>query len=72
MDKVLSIIGIVLVAIGTIWSLWSVLVTNSEFVGTAKWYDNQGQSFKKQKRQIIIGIILIVGGSILQIIGIII
>ena len=40
MDKAVSVIGIVIVAIGTIFSVWSVLKTNEICVGTAKWLDN--------------------------------
>lgn len=69
MSKILSAIGILLVVAGTIFSLWSILGTKSEYVGTAYWYDHQPESFKKDKIKVIIGIILIIIGSIFQIIG---
>ncbi len=72
MDKAVSVIGIVIVAIGTIFSVWSVLKTNEICVGTAEWLDDQDKSFKHQKKQVIIGISLVLIGSVFQIIGILI
>ena len=69
MSKILSTIGIVLVVAGTIFSLWSILGTRGNYVGTAHWFDYQQQSFKKDKIKVIIGTALIIVGSILQIIG---
>jgi hypothetical protein len=69
MSKILSAIGIVLVVAGTIFSLWSILGTRGNYVGTAHWFDHQQQSFKKDKIKVIIGTALIIVGSILQIIG---
>lgn len=69
MSKILSTIGIVLVVAGTIFSLWSILGTRGNYVGTAHWFDHQQQSFKKDKIKVIIGTALIIVGSILQIIG---
>ena len=66
MSKILSAIGIVLVVAGTIFSLWSILGTRGNYVGTAHWFDHQQQSFKIK---VIIGTALIIVGSILQIIG---
>lgn len=68
MSKILSAIGIVLVVGGTIFSLWSILGTKINYVGTANWYDNQQESFKKDKTKVIIGTGLIIAGSIFQII----
>ena len=69
MNKILSIIGIILVVAGTIFSLWSILGTRCGYVGTAHWYDHQQESFKRDKRKVIIGIILIICGSVFQIVG---
>ena len=67
-NKIVTSIGIALVMIGTILSLWSVLNTKTSDVGT---YDScsgesQQQKFREQKRQVIIGIMLIVLGSLMQ------
>ena len=69
MIKWLIVLGIVLIAIGTCWSLWSILNTDSNYVGTADWYSHQNEAFKKQKRQVIAGLILIILGSVAQIIA---
>ena len=69
MSKIFSTIGIILVVTGTIFSLWSILSTKGNYVGTAHWFDHQQESFKKDKMKVIIGTILIVAGSIFQIIG---
>lgn len=69
MSKILSVIGILLVITGTIFSLWSILGTKLNYVGTAHWHDYQQESFTKDKRKVIIGTILIIAGSIFQIIG---
>lgn len=69
MSKILSLIGIIFVVTGTIFSLWSILGTKGNYVGTAHWFDHQQDSFKKDKIKVIIGTILIVIGSIFQIIG---
>lgn len=49
MDKYISLIGIILVMIGTIFSLWSILGTKSDYVGTAGWFDSQQKILKKIK-----------------------
>lgn len=69
MIKWLTVLGIVLVAIGTCWSLWSVLNTDSNYVGTVDWHSHQDEAFKKQKRQVIAGLILIILGSVAQIVA---
>ena len=69
MDKILNVIGIILVMIGTVFSLWSILSTKEKYYGTCEWFSNLSDDFKKDKKKVIIGIILIVMGSILQIIG---
>ena len=69
MSKYISAFGIILVMIGTIFSLWSILGTKSNYVGTVKWFNEQHDNFKKDKKKVIIGTILIIIGSILQIAG---
>ena len=69
MSKFLGVVGILSVVVGTIFSLWSILGTKCNYVGTAHWYDHQQESFTKDKRKVIIGTILIIAGSIFQIIG---
>lgn len=69
MDKILSAIGIVLVMIGTIFSLWSILATKTKYYGTCDWYSKLQDDFKKDKKKVIIGAILIIIGSVFQIVG---
>lgn len=69
MSKYISIAGIVLVMIGTILSLWSILGTKSNYVQTMEWYDHQQENFKKDKKKVIVGTVLIITGSMLQIIA---
>lgn len=64
-----SIVGIFLVMIGTIFSLWSILSTKTEDVGTAWKEDHKQDDFRKDKRKVIIGTILIIVGSMFQISG---
>ena len=40
MDKILSVIGIILVMIGTVFSLWSILSTKVKYYGTCEWFSN--------------------------------
>ena len=65
--KILNIFGILLIMIGTIFSLWQIISTEQSFVGTAKDWDTKQEQFKKEKRCVIIGMVLIVFGSLLQI-----
>ncbi len=69
MSQIVSAIGIVFVMIGTVFSLWSILGTKGDDVGTAHWYDHKQESFKKDKKKVIIGTFLIITGSIFQIVG---
>lgn len=69
MSRILSAIGIVLVLIGTVFSLWSILETDSKKVQTAGEYDDQQKNFKRNKPKVIFGIVLISFGSLIQIIG---
>lgn len=57
MNRILSAIGIVLVLIGTVFSLWSILETDPEDVQTAKYFDCQQKDFKKTKQKVIFGIV---------------
>ncbi len=69
MSKVVSVIGIVFVMIGTVFSLWSVLGAKVKEAGTAEKEDRKQEDFKKDKINVIIGIILIILGSSFQIVG---
>lgn len=69
MSKNVSTIGIVFVMIGTVFSLWSVIGTKTREVGTAEKEDRKQEDFKKDKRNVFIGIMFIISGSVLQIIG---
>ena len=72
MNKYISITGIILVMVGTILSLWSVLKTKGDEPQTAFWHDHQQENFKKDKKKVIVGTVLIILGSLFQIIGILI
>ena len=63
MVKFVNVIGIVAIAIGTVLSLLTIITTKTSFVGTC------AEQFKKEKLLVILGCILIVGGSILQIVA---
>lgn len=69
MSRIVSVTGIVLVMIGTIFSLWSILGTKGNYVGTAKELDERQKNFKEDKKRVIAGTILIITGSILQIVA---
>ncbi len=69
MNRCLTVFGILLIAIGTCWSLWSILKTDSDYVGTADWLDHQNDTFIKQKKQVKAGLFLIIVGSLAQIIA---
>lgn len=64
-----SIFGIICVLIGTVFSLWSILTLNLDVVGT--WGESacRRNEAPKEKRNVVIGIVMIVVGSVLQIIG---
>ena len=67
--KLIVVIGILIVAIGTIFSLWTILTTSKKDYGTAGWFDRQHIEFAKEKNRVFFGTILIVLGSLLQIVG---
>lgn len=69
MSKIFSAIGIVLVLIGTVFSLWSILGTDPSVVGTAGYDDKEQERFKKDQKKVFIGTVLIFAGSISQLIG---
>lgn len=69
MDKILNVIGIATVAIGSVLSLWTIITTKTSFVGTCADWDSKPEQFKKEKLLVILGCVLIVSGSILQIIS---
>lgn len=70
MNKCINILGLVLVMIGTIFSLWSVLGTRSDIVQTAGYQDHLQENFKKDKKKVVLGTILIILGTLFQIIGV--
>ena len=69
MEKIINVIGIVIVAAGSVLSLWIIITTKTSFVGTCADWDSKHEQFKKEKLLVIMGCILIVSGSILQIIS---
>lgn len=69
MQKCYTVIGIIIVMIGTVLSLWSILSTKTDDYGTVWYWDNQPDAFKKEKPRVIVGCVMIVIGSIMQIIG---
>lgn len=64
-----SIIGIVLVFIGTAFSLWSIITNDTKKAGTWECLKDGEIDAKKEKKNVIIGIFLIFVGSALQIVG---
>ena len=70
MSKFISVVGVVFVMVGTVFSLWSVLGTKGDYVQSVDWYAHQQENFKKDKKKVIIGTVLIIIGSIFQIAGI--
>jgi len=66
----ISIVGILFVAIGTVWSVWSVISANLKYIGTNDELANRKKDFIKQRKQVIGGLLLIGIGSVLQIIGV--
>lgn len=66
MQMIIGTIGIILSTVGTVWTLWSILVTPTKYVGTYEEMGNRNKDFKKTKKHTIAGIILIILGGILQ------
>jgi hypothetical protein len=69
MNKTLNTIGILLVAIGTILTLWTILSTKTKYAGTYAELGDRCKKFPKEKNKVIFGTILIIVGSLSQIIG---
>lgn len=69
MDKILSAIGILLSVFGTVLTLWTTFTTSIKYVGTCNEYINRPFEFPKEKRRVVIGVILIIIGGILQVVG---
>lgn len=67
MDKIINVMGIILVAFGSVLSLWTIITTKTSFVGTCDDWDSKPKQFKKEKVLVIIGCILIIIGSGFQI-----
>lgn len=70
LSNILSLLGILMVTVGTVATLLNVLCTKSKYVGTALWYDNQNETFKEMKKEVIIGCFFIILGGVLQCIAI--
>lgn len=66
MDKI-NIIGIILVAIGSVLSIWTIITTKTSFVGTCADLDSKPEQFKNEKILVVIGCFLIIIGSLFQI-----
>ena len=67
MSAIVGSIGIILSVIGTIWTLWSILGTSAKYIGTYDEMANRQNDFKKTKKQVIIGCVLILLGGLLQV-----
>lgn len=70
MKNYLSVAGIVINTIGTVFTLWTILSTKTSCVGTAEQFDKQAYNFSKEKRRVIVGLVGIILGNILQVIGV--
>ncbi len=64
-----SIIGIILVFVGTTLSLWCIMTNDTKKAGTWRGVKEQGEDAKREKTWVIVGMCFILIGSILQIIG---
>lgn len=69
MGKWISLFGLVFVLLGTLLTLWSIINTKVEDVGTWDELAHRQENFKKEKNKVIWGISLIILGNILQGIG---
>lgn len=67
--KFFNISGIILSTLGTVFTLYNILSTNTRNVGTYGYLKNLQIDFTKQKNKTINGCLLIVFGSLLQIIA---
>lgn len=64
-----SIIGIVIVFVGTAFSLWSIITNDTKKAGSWNGIKDRGSDAEKEKKKVVIGIVLIFTGSVLQIVG---
>ncbi len=64
-----SIAGIVLSFIGTAFSLWKILMRNERIAGTWRDIPNLHMNAIKERRCVMVGIVLILLGNLLQIAG---
>jgi len=64
-----SIAGIVLSFIGTAFSLWKILMRDERIAGTWRDIPNLHKNAIKERRYVMVGIILILVGNLLQIAG---
>lgn len=69
MKNTICTIGIIFNTIGTLLTLWTIFATKSSYVGTAEELDNRGKAFSKEKKNVIIGFVIIVIGNSLQIVS---
>lgn len=67
--KVLIASGIALTVIGTVFTLWTVLATQSKIAGTWSELASRHDTFPKEKERAILGCVMIVVGAALQIAG---
>ena len=70
MENYLTVAGIAINTIGTVFTLWTILSTKISYVGTAMHHDNQANDFSEEKRRVKIGLIGIILGNILQVLGV--
>ena len=66
---VYSILGIILSFFGTAFSLWTILMRDERIAGTWRDIPNLHKNAVKERRCVIVGIILIFIGYALQIVG---
>ncbi len=64
-----SIAGIVLSFIGTAFSLWKILMRDERIAGTWRDIPNLHKNAVKERRYVMVGIVLILVGNLLQIAG---
>ncbi len=65
-----SVTGIVISFLGTAFSLWKILMRDERIAGTWRDIPNLHKNAVKERRYVIVGIILIFIGYSLQIVGI--
>lgn len=65
----INVLGIILSTAGTIFTLWTILITSKTYAGTWNELKERHIKFPKEKKRAIIGFIFIIVGGTLQIIG---